>query len=362
MENPLHKRFKRQLVHEAGKYLGIFALLLVTASFVSCFLMCTSSIQSLLDEQSATSSIEDARIETQEPLTAGQKQIITDKGAESIDLFSREAPCLLGDREASVRIYENRTAVDTATYYEGRPPEAADEIALDETFASVHGLHVGSTIKLDTHTFTVCGLMVLPDYITLLETNNDLVMNTITFCVGLVSPEGFETFSNLPTSYTYALRFDDASLSLPQRIDREEDIAEALVEDDAELVTLLDREQNRGINYASDDMQSDSKMYLALGYILVSIMAFIFIILTGATIEKESSVIGTLLASGWRKSEIVCLLFPSGIIHHLTHLLCRNHFFYTYKTFWQTLFYYIHITVTKRFSKRDILTLLCKIV
>lgn len=305
MENPLHKRFKRQLVHEAGKYLGIFALLLVTASFVSCFLMCTSSIQSLLDEQSATSSIEDARIETQEPLTAGQKQIITDKGAESIDLFSREAPCLLGDMEASVRIYENRTAVDTATYYEGRPPEAADEIALDETFASVHGLHVGSTIELDTHTFTVCGLMVLPDYITLLETNNDLVMNTITFCVGLVSPEGFETFSNLPTSYTYALRFDDASLSLPQRIDREEEIAEALVEDDAELVTLLDREQNRGINYASDDMQSDSKMYLALGYILVSIMAFIFIILTGATIEKESSVIGTLLASGWRKSEIV---------------------------------------------------------
>lgn len=305
MRNPLHKRFKRQLVHEAGKYLGIFTLLLVTAGLVSCFLMCTSSIQALLDEQFETSSIEDVRIETQEPLTQEQRQLVEDHGAEVIDLFSRDAPCFIDGKEANVRIYQDREAIDTATYYEGGAPESADEIVLDKTFAAVHDLHVGSAVEIDSRTFNVCGLMVLPDYITLLESNNDLVMDTISFCVGLVSPEGFEEFQNLPTSYTYALRFDDADLSLPERVDLEEEIATALVEEDAELVTLLDREQNRGINYASDDMQSDSRMYLALGYILVCIMAFIFIILTNATIEKESSVIGTLLASGWRKSEIV---------------------------------------------------------
>lgn len=305
MRNPLHKRFKRQLVHEAGKYLGIFTLLLVTAGLVSCFLMCTSSIQALLDEQFETSSIEDVRIETQEPLTQEQRQLVEDHGAEVIDLFSRDAPCFIDGKEANVRIYQDREAIDTATYYEGGAPESADEIVLDKTFAAVHDLHVGSAVEIDSRTFNVCGLMVLPDYITLLESHNDLVMDTISFCVGLVSPEGFEEFQNLPTSYTYALRFDDADLSLPERVDLEEEIATALVEEDAELVTLLDREQNRGINYASDDMQSDSRMYLALGYILVCIMAFIFIILTNATIEKESSVIGTLLASGWRKSEIV---------------------------------------------------------
>lgn len=305
MRNPLHKRFKRQVVHDAGKYLGIFALLLVTASLVSCFLMCNSSILSLLDDQFATSSIEDARIETQIPLTSEQKKLVADHGAEVVDLFSRETHCYIDGNDVNMRIFEDRTTIDTATYYEGSAPESADEIALDDTFATVHGLTVGSTIEIDSRTFIVCGLMVLPDYVTLLESNNDLVMNTITFCVGLVSSEGFEEFSNLPTSYTYALRFDDADLSLSQRISLEEEIAKDLIEDDVELVTLLDREQNRGINYASDDMQGDSKMYLALGYILVCIMAFVFIILTNATIEKEASVIGTLLASGWRKSEIV---------------------------------------------------------
>lgn len=249
--------------------------------------------------------MEDARIETQEPLTAKQWQAIEDHGAQVIELFSREAPCYIDGKEANMRVYQDREKVDTASYYEGGPPKTANEIAIDETFAHVHNLVVGDQLEIDSREFTVCGLMVLPDYITLLETNNDLVMNTITFCVGLVSPEGFEEFANLPTSYTYALRFDDVDLPLSERIDLEEEIAKGLIEDDAELVTLLDREQNRGINYASEDMQSDSKMYLALGYILVCIMAFIFIILTNATIEKESSVIGTLLASGWSKAEIV---------------------------------------------------------
>ena len=33
--------------------------------------------------------------------------------------------------------------------------------------------------------------------------------------------------------------------------------------------------------------------------------AFVFVVLTNATIEQESAIIGTLLASGYRRSEIV---------------------------------------------------------
>ncbi len=39
--------------------------------------------------------------------------------------------------------------------------------------------------------------------------------------------------------------------------------------------------------------------------IIIVIMAFIFVVLTDATIEEESAIIGTLLASGYRRREIV---------------------------------------------------------
>ena len=62
---------------------------------------------------------------------------------------------------------------------------------------------------------------------------------------------------------------------------------------------------NQGIGYAADDVEGDSAMWTTLLYIIIVIMAFVFVVLTNATIEQESAIIGTLLASGYRRSEIV---------------------------------------------------------
>jgi ABC-type antimicrobial peptide transport system permease subunit len=54
-----------------------------------------------------------------------------------------------------------------------------------------------------------------------------------------------------------------------------------------------------------DDTQGDQMMWQILLVMLIVIMAFVFVVLTDATIESESAVIGTLLASGWRKRELI---------------------------------------------------------
>ncbi|SET21986.1 putative ABC transport system permease protein [Olsenella sp. KH3B4] len=43
---------------------------------------------------------------------------------------------MLGNTEATVRLYVDRTEVDTPSYYEGRAPQSDDEVALDRTFAT----------------------------------------------------------------------------------------------------------------------------------------------------------------------------------------------------------------------------------
>lgn len=86
-----------------------------------------------------------------------------------------------------------------------------------------------------------------------------------------------------------------------------------LADSGATVTDLLDRDQNQGISYLTTDMQGDGAMYTTFLYVLIAIMAFVFVILTNATVEKESSAIGTLLASGWRKGEILrhYLLLPA---------------------------------------------------
>lgn len=305
MRNPLHSRFGRQLLHNAGRYLGIFALLVATISVVSGCLITISSVQAILENMDEKNSVEDARFEASEPIGDDARAAVEDEGVTVFDNWSREATTTLGNTEATVRLYVDRTQVDTPSYYEGRAPQSDDEVALDRTFATHHGIAVGDQVVLDEKPFTVCGIMVLPDYTSLMRSNGDFVMDSLTFSVGLVSRGGFERFSDLPTSYTYSLVFDDRGLSTSERTERESNIAQTLSDRGVALTSLLDREQNQGISYLTTDMQGDGAMFMVFLYVLIAILAFVFVILTNATIEQESSVIGTLLASGWRKGEIL---------------------------------------------------------
>jgi putative ABC transport system permease protein len=313
MRNPLNRRLGRQLVHDAGKYLGIFALLLVTIAVISGFLATLSSIRGILSDMDEANAVEDARFATSTAIDDAARGAVEDEGAAVYDIWSRDAPATVGGAEATVRLYVTRTEVDAPSYYEGRAPTAADEVALDHTFCANHGIAVGDVVDLDARAFTVCGIMVLPDYTSLMRSNNDFVMDANTFSVGLVSEDGFARFADLPTTYAYALLFDDPALTTSGRFEREMAIAQALTDAGATVTDLLDRDQNQGISYLTTDMQGDGAMYTTFLYVLIAIMAFVFVILTNATIEKESSVIGTLLASGWRKAEILrhYLLLPA---------------------------------------------------
>lgn len=56
-------------------------------------------------------------------------------------------------------------------------------------------------------------------------------------------------------------------------------------------------------------------MWSVLLYMIIVIMAFVFVVLTSGTIEEESAIIGTLLASGYRRQELVThyLALPAAV-------------------------------------------------
>ena len=52
-------------------------------------------------------------------------------------------------------------------------------------------------------------------------------------------------------------------------------------------------------------MGGDIPMIKALLYIILVILAFIFVVISETIIDEESTVIGTLLASGYTKNELI---------------------------------------------------------
>ena len=318
MASPLRKRFPRELKNNLGKYLGIFLLMSVTIALTSGFLLAAHSIAVIIDDMPEQYSIEDARFTTAFEATDEQLNAAADAardaGTGGTDIvrnwsFDADFNHAQGDdgRDRTLRVYQHRTQVDLAVYAEGRVPEAADEVAIDRVFATNNGITVGEEVELFGQRFTVCGIMTTSDNQALFQSNSDFTVNTLTFGVAEVSESGFaalEATGHQP-AYTYSVRFADRDLTVAQRTDAEKDMMRALSDAGATVDDLTDSSANQGIGYAADDVSGDSTMWSVLLYMIIVIMAFVFVVLTSGTIEEESAIIGTLLASGYRRHELV---------------------------------------------------------
>lgn len=261
-------------------------------------------------------TIEDGRVTTSFEATDEQLKATEDAASDvggvtlyknfSIDAIIKKASGDDGTKR-TLRTYAHRTKVDIASYCEGKEPKTDDEVAIDRVFATNNDLAVGDKVELEGRTYTICGIMTQPDSQALFLNNSDFTVNTITYGVAEVTDAGFAALEDAggAPAYTYSFTFADRDLSTADRIDAEQDMVEALTDADARVDDLIDTDSNQGIGYARDDVDGDSMMWMTLLDIIIVIMAFVFVVLTDATIEEESAIIGTLLASGYRRREIV---------------------------------------------------------
>ena len=325
MASPLRKRFPREMRNNLDKYLGIFLLMSVTIALTSGFLTAAHSISVIIDDIPTTYHVEDGRFTT--AFEATNAQLDAARGAAEdaggIDMFANwsiDADCTAESndgRDCTLRTYVHRTDVDLAAYAEGRVPEAADEVAVDRVFAQNNDVRVGDAVTLNGRSFTVCGIMTTPDNQALFQNNSDFTVNTLTFGVAEASDAGFAALraDGQQPAFTYSFTFRSPDLTLAERTDAEKDMVRALADADATVNDLTDAASNQGIGYAADDVSGDSTMWSVLLYIIIAIMAFVFVVLTSGTIEEESAIIGTLLASGYRRRELVAhyLALPCAV-------------------------------------------------
>ena len=318
MASPLIKRFPRELRNNLGKYLGIFLLMSVSIALTSGFLLTANSISVIIEEMPAKYNIEDGRFTTAFEATDAQldavRAVAEDSDANGANIYENFAlDCDFtqsdgsNDRSRTLRVYTHRTEVDLAAYAQGQAPQADDEVAIDRVFAQNNDVALGDTVRLAGRDFTVCGIMTLADSQALFENNSDFTVNTLSFGVAEVSDSGFAALcqDGREPAYLYSFTFDNADLTLAERTDIEKDMVKALAAAGATVEDLTDADANQGIGYAADDVEGDSSMWITLLYIIIAIMAFVFVVLTSATIEEESAIIGTLLASGYRRRELV---------------------------------------------------------
>lgn len=213
-----------------------------------------------------------------------------------------------GTEDATVRIYLKDSPIDMASFNEGRAPKTDTEIAIDRMHAANMGVKVGDTIRVGGKEFEVVGLLSYVNYLTMHESNTDLMFDAFGFDVAMVTPEAFKKLS-ARTHYSYAYLYENKPETKIEKADASDAFLKALITQtlvhDYEIEDYLPEYLRQSSNFAASDIEGDSAMVSILCYILIGVIAFIFAITISNTIEKEASVIGTLRASGYSKRELV---------------------------------------------------------
>lgn len=235
-------------------------------------------------------------------------------------------------KDGTIRLYVKNDDINLACVLLGRYPNNKDEIAIDRMHADNVGINIGDHINIAHQDYKVVGMIAYVHYSTLYEKNTDLMFDAITFDVGMLTQEGFDRLES-DIHYNYAWKYQQSPLNENEEKELSDDFMKALVSQtivyDNELNDYLPQYLNQAIHFASDDMGSDEAMGAVLLNVFIVIIAFIFAITIKHTIQRESSTIGVLLASGYTKKELIIHYMQLPIIIMLFSALVGNGLGYT---------------------------------
>lgn len=303
MKNPLRKRYLRELKRDIGKYMVIFLFMSLTIGFISGFLVADDSMKTAYDNSFEKYNIEDGNFELMYEKTDRMFDDIEDKYADIYENFNKEFQAI--NSKTKIRVFAERKEINKVSIMSGKMPKNDGEIAIDRMFADNNSIKVGDTFKMDESEYKVTGLVALSDYSALFEDNSDMMFDSINFGVGIVTQEQFDKMSDAKLHYVYSWKNHKKNLSDKAKKTMGDDICKVLVENGAAIKSITPDTQNQAIQFTGDDMGGDKSMMMALLYIIIVIMAFIFGVTVMNTIDNEASEIGTLRAMGYTRGEMV---------------------------------------------------------
>lgn len=262
-----------------------------------------------------------------------------------------------------MRLYKLRDKVDLVEMYSGQEPAKENEISVDRLYARNNDISIGDKINIDGRDFKVTGFSTAPDYTSLYKNNTDFMFDALTFCVGFMTDEGFDSLDDTGIKYNYAWVYNDRGLDEDTKHDKAEKLMNALSDRSQEITeairqaylsamlsgnlksfdldiseedmppTLTDfipSDSNSAINMATEDVGGDKIIVMWLLYITIAVIALATAITTKSTVEQEAGVIGTLRASGYRRGELIGHYMIIPVFMTLVAALLGNVLGYTF--------------------------------
>jgi|GEM_PF-6392222 len=298
----LYRRIFREFRVHWVRWSSLVLLTAVGLAMVGALSGAAFSVVTVTDEYARTSRVEDGQFTVAAPLTDA---IVSDIEKEGYELESSFYGDYASESGSTLRVFSSRNQINLAAVDDGSLPANSDEVFIEKLYADKMELSTGDKIRIGSSTYDVSGIGSLPDYEAVFRSIGDIGTDPMKFSVAVMTDSGYEKLVQTGTStgsetclYAFSC-IDNASPEELKKYLRERS------EEGVFLLSFLSAEDNPRIGAAGEDIVITGISGIVGGVIFLLLLGYVISVFMIQTIDQESSVIGSLVALGLRKGELI---------------------------------------------------------
>lgn len=290
----INNKIKRTMLENKSQYLGSLILIIISCMTFTMFNLLTSNMSSLMASFQKDYVQEDA-------------SFTTDKKLNDIDTIETKFNMKIEEmgsfdyqvsKNKTLRVFSQDTKVDIPAVVEGSNLKEGS-ILIDPAYAKANKLKVGDNIRIQDKTFNISGFMALPNNIYVLKSDSDIINDPASFGIAVISKGDFNSF-NQGTSY-YAVKFKGNKTSIDNQTAQ---FKEYLKNKNIIIVQWTNIDENPKVTYVNAKMDSINQMSTSMPIAILLLTCILTAVVMRRMLKKESIIIGTLYALGYKKKEI----------------------------------------------------------
>ena len=285
----LRRRYVRNIRQNLSFYIASTVLTMAALFLFFLFHIAGNAILDFADEFFEKQKLEDAHFKTYIPIPESD---IEDMEEEYGITLEAQSYINIDTDGTTARVFQKTRKVDLYDVTEGVDADGKGEVILSEGFAVNMDISIGDQIRIGEEDYTVTGFFQRPDYLYMLENEDDSYKNISTFFLAYMPEEDFAELGE--TNCQYLVRYNG---------NEDTDFRRA-VNDKYQMHSYTAAEENQRIVM----VRSQAEMFLIMSWMLLCILPLVAValicIIISRKVKTEQQMIGTLSAMGYTRAQL----------------------------------------------------------
>ena len=285
----LRHRYTRSIRENLSFYISATVLTVLTLLMFFLYEISGSAILDFYKDFSKENALEDAHFTTYLPISDEDISALEKK--YDLELEAQHFLNIETDG-TTARVFSATKKIDRYAVTQGEDVSKSGDVVISEGYAVKNNVAIGDPISIGEKTYTVTGFFQRPDYLYMLENQDDSYKNITTFFLCYMTEEDFDALGD--TACQYLVRYHGDS-----------DAFRKAVYDDYGMASYSAASDNQRIKMVN--MQAE--MFLILAYLLLVTLPLITValiaIIISRKVKSEQKLIGTLSALGYKRRQLM---------------------------------------------------------